>query len=139
MFGKSVLGVWIEKYGETAALEMWKERNKNISENIPRGENHWNYGLTGELSIFYGISIKDKWIKKFGFKKAEELEKERIKNSFVGNQTRNTRPCIKMKNILKDMGYTIIEEFAIYDEERKKWSFYDAYVKELNMLVEYVI
>jgi len=32
MYGKSVKNIWIEKYGEEKAEELWKEKNKKISE-----------------------------------------------------------------------------------------------------------
>ncbi len=154
MFGKSVLDIWIKKYGAEKALEMWKEKNENA--NVRRGKDHYAFGLTGELNSRHGISNFDIWKRKYGEKKAEELEKDRIRKSVYGHTLEayiekygnidgykiykeriiNTVNCVKLKNIIKNAGFKIIEEFGIYDDNKRKWSFYDIYIESLNILIE---
>jgi group I intron endonuclease len=55
MFEKSVLEVWIEKYGEKEALQQWEQRNKKVSNSL-KGKNRPDISkrTKGENNPFYG-------------------------------------------------------------------------------------
>ncbi len=108
MFGKSVLDVWKEKYGEEKAAEMWEKRCRNFSyiqtlngykekygdelgvkkyreryDKTTGENNHW-YGLTGELSCNFNVSIEDRWIKKYGYDVASKMWEQYCDNHLRG-------------------------------------------------------
>jgi len=49
VFCRGIKNVIIEKYGEEEGSGRWEDRNEKT-----RGENAWNYGLTGELCHNFG-------------------------------------------------------------------------------------
>ncbi len=71
MFGKSILDVWKEKYGEEKAAYLWELRRKKLS-----GSNSVLFGLTGDSNHRFGISIEDIWKEKYGDSVAKKMWEE---------------------------------------------------------------
>lgn len=90
----------------------------------------------GSKNGMYGKAILDIWREKYGEEKAQELEKQRVEKVVKNNRTKNTKNCIKLKQILREIDPNIVEEFYIYDKKNKKRNFYDAYSPKFNMLFE---
>lgn len=69
MFNRSVLDIWIKKYGYEIAMKMW-EKKSIIQSNM----------MIGEKNPMFNKSILDVWIKKYGYEIAEEKYNEWTKN-----------------------------------------------------------
>lgn len=55
MYGKSVLDIWIEKYGEVKAKKMWREKYKNLGSGLSKKFKNlldkWNYRYEEEFML----------------------------------------------------------------------------------------
>jgi hypothetical protein len=83
MFGKSVLDVWTEKYGEEEAKvrhESWlknvKNANKKNMESLSDNDKK-KFGHSGEKNNMFGKSVLDVWVQKYGEEEANKMWKER--------------------------------------------------------------
>jgi len=73
MYNKSVLNIWIEKYGYDKAMSMWDDKKRCQS-----------LIMSGEKNPMFNKSVLDVWIKKYGYLIAEEKYRKWINNVSSG-------------------------------------------------------
>jgi len=75
MYGKSLLEIWIKKYGYDKAIKLWEKKYEKQSE-LRRGEKN----------PMYGKSILEIWIKKYGYSIAKKKYNNWVKNNSDGSK-----------------------------------------------------
>lgn len=108
MFGKNVLDVWTEKYGQETAEKMWEEKYKDY----PR-----IFGK--ENNPMFGKSVYSVWVKKYGAKIADKIHEDFIKKQkdiFVKEPERRLKKS-KEKILFhqKNPKFTCRDCFQIFD------------------------
>lgn len=143
---KSSLQYLIDAYGKEKGEELYLERLKKLSYNNTLkcykekyGEkegikkyNNWKNKITLDINSF---------IKKYG----TDEGKKRYKKWLIGitrDFNHYSKESIDFFNKLSEFfkKYNILygkNEWFIYEEDKQKIYFYDAYIKELNLLIEY--
>lgn len=103
MFNKSVLNVWIDKYGYDEAMSMWT--NKKQTQSLI---------MSGEQNPMFNKSVLDVWIKKYGYSIAEKKYVAWIENVKNGLKNFYVNDIIVRNNISKKLKGRIFT-----DEHRK--------------------
>lgn len=148
---KNTLNSFICRYGGKIGKIKYKEYCQKLSDRMSitwyierfgtkEGTLKWK-----ELCKKYRITI-DNLIKKYGKKKGEKKYKKWLvgitknRNQKFGYSNESIYFLDKLINLIKGFNFTYkykTDEYFIYDKEKHKIFFYDFYIKELNLLIEY--
>jgi very-short-patch-repair endonuclease len=116
MFNKNVFDIWIIKYGEEIAQKMWNEKSQKHSEFIRNCKNP-----------MYNNHFTKIWLTKYNENEIREKRKKIFKH---------TKPEQEFKKYLINNNIKFIQQYVMFDKQKKKVYFYDFYLEDYNMLIE---